>query len=60
MAYNKNDEMYNASGCKDITAYKAIKNIQKQERRELIQKLKEVANQRGYDIVSTICLKERL
>lgn len=26
-----NKELYNASGCKDITAYKAIKNISKKE-----------------------------
>lgn len=29
MANNKNEEIYNASGCIDTTAYKAIKNIKK-------------------------------
>lgn len=42
MIYN-NDERYNSSGCKDITAYRALRSVKKQERRELIQKLKELA-----------------
>ena len=58
MANNKNEEIYNASGCIDTTAYKAIKNIKKEERRQLIMKLKELANQHGYDIISIIRLKE--
>lgn len=58
MANNKNEEFYNASGCIDTTAYEAIKNIKKEERRELIKKLKDLANQNGYDIISIIRLKE--
>jgi len=58
MPYNKNEEIYNASGCIDTTAYEAIKNIKKEERRELIKKLKDLANQYGYDIISIIRLKE--
>lgn len=58
MPYNKNEEIYNASGCIDTTAYKAIKNIKKEERRELINKLKDLANQYGYKIISIIRLRE--
>lgn len=48
---------YNASGCEDTTAYQAIKNVQREERRQLIADLKTLACQRGYKIVSTIKLK---
>ena len=57
MIYN-NDERYNSSGCKDITAYRALRSVKKQERRKLIQKLKELANHHGYDIISIIRLRE--
>lgn len=58
MTNNKNNELYNASGYVDKTAYKAIRNIKKEERRKLIMKLKAVANQHGYDIISIIRLQE--
>lgn len=58
MMYNKNDDRMNASGCKDMTAYRAMKSIKKEERRALIIKLKELANQHGYDIISIIRLRE--
>ena len=58
MIYNKNDDRMNSSGCKDMTAYRAMKNIKKEERRALIVKLKELANQHGYEIISIIRLKE--
>ena len=58
MMYNKNDDRMNASGCKDMTAYRAMKSIKKEERRALIIKLKELANQHGYDIISSIRLRE--
>ncbi|MEE1351755.1 MAG: hypothetical protein UHM23_06865 [Clostridia bacterium] len=58
MIYNKNDERNNSSGCKDMTAYRAMRNIKKEERRALIMKMKELANQHGYEIISIIRLKE--
>ena len=59
MPNSKNpNEKYNASGCEDTTAYQAIKNVQREERRQLIAELKAFANRRGYRIVSTIRLKE--
>lgn len=59
MSNSKNpNEKYNESGCEDTTAYQAIKNVQREERRRLIAELKALANRRGYRIVSTIRLKE--
>lgn len=49
---------YNQSGCKDATAYAAIENIRREERRTLIGKLKQLANSYGYRIVGTIRVKE--
>lgn len=54
----KRDDRFNSSGCKDMTAYKAMKNIKKEERRRLIEKLNEVAKEHGYEITSVIRLKE--
>lgn len=54
----KRDDRFNSSGCKDMTAYKAMRNIKKEERRQLIEKLKEVANKQGYEIISIIRLRE--
>ena len=42
----------------DITAYEAIKNVRREERRRLIAELKALANKHGYRIVSTIQLKD--
>lgn len=58
MIYNKDDERHNTSGCKDMTAYRAMRNIKKEERRALIMKMKELAEQHGYEIISIIRLRE--
>ena len=47
-----------SSGCTDVTAYEAIKNVRREERRKLIAELKALANKHGYRIVSTIQLKD--
>lgn len=57
MCYQDNDRC-NSSGCTDITAYEAIKNVRREERRRLIAELKALANKHGYRIVSTIQLKD--
>ncbi len=58
MSNSKNpNEKYNASGYEDTTAYQAIKNVQREERRQLIADLKALACQHGYKIVNTIELK---
>lgn len=54
----KRDDRFNSSGCNDMTAYKAMCNIKKEERRQLIEKLNEVAREHGYEIISIIRLKE--
>lgn len=56
MCRYENDRI-NSSGCADITAYEAIKNVRREERRRLIAELKALANKHGYRIVSTIQLK---
>ena len=57
MCYQDNDRR-NSSGCTDATAYEAIKNVRREERRKLIAELKALANKHGYRIVSTIQLKD--
>lgn len=54
----KPDLRYNDSCCRDNTAYEAILNVQREEKRKLIIKLKELANMHGYRIVSIIELEE--
>ncbi len=51
-------DFLNASGCKDFTAYEAIKNIQREERQKLIEDIIVLAAKRGYEITSVIRLKE--
>jgi len=53
-----NDERMNISGCRDTTAYSAIQNIRREERKNLIIMLKQLANKHGYRIIGTIKLKE--
>ena len=57
MCRHENDRI-NSSGCADITAYEAIKNVRREERRRLIAELKALANKHVYRIVSTIQLKD--
>ena len=57
MCYQDNDRR-NSSGCTDATAYEAIKNVRREERRRLIAELKALANKHGYRIVSAIRLKD--
>ena len=57
MCRHENDRI-NSSGCADITAYEAIKNVRREERRRLIAELKALANKHGYRIVCTIQLKD--
>ena len=57
MCRHENDRI-NSSGCADVTAYEAIKNVRREERRRLIAELKALANKHGYSIVSTIQLKD--
>ena len=49
---------YNDSGCRDMTAYEALRNVQREERRNLIAAIKALAKERGYKIVNVIELEE--
>lgn len=51
-------EKLNTSGCRDETAYEAIKNIRREERKKLIADITELAARRGYEITSNIHLEE--
>lgn len=51
-------EKLNASGCIDETAYEAMKNIRREERKKLIADITELAARRGYEITSNIRLDE--
>ena len=52
------NEIKNTSGCTDKTAYEAMRNVRREERRNLIVELKSVAQNHGYMITSKIILKE--
>ena len=51
----------NASGCKDPTAYEAIKHVSKEEQRfnELLKCLKFIVRSSGFDVVGRIVLVDR-
>ena len=55
-----NNEILNTSGCKDKTAYEAIKNVRREERRKVIEEMKAVAEKHGYLITSKVSIKEIL
>lgn len=54
----RNNDLYNNSGCIDRTAYEALKNIRREERRALINLLRLTAENHGYEITNRIELKE--
>lgn len=51
----KRGEMYNASGCRDLTAFQALNNIESEERaKEFIKAVFSLANRYGYHIDNRI------
>lgn len=52
------NEKLNSSGCLDKTAFEAIKNVRREERKKLIAEIKELAARYGYEIDCRIDLKE--
>lgn len=52
------NELRNTSGCIDKTAYDALKNIRREERKCLINLLKLTAEKHGYRITDRIYLSE--
>ena len=49
---------YNSSGYKDMTAYEAVQNVHREERKKLIDEIRALAQSYGYIIVGAINLKE--
>ena len=54
----RNNDLYNESGCIDKTAYEALKNIRREERKAPINLLKLTAENHGYEITNRIELRE--
>ena len=61
----RNNEKYNASGCADPTAYEAIGNVRKQDRKKLdktvnalIKELKATIAAGGFTLQGRIVLKD--
>ncbi|MBE7048463.1 MAG: hypothetical protein E7393_03715 [Ruminococcaceae bacterium] len=52
------DLKYNDSGYVDNTSFEALKKIRREERRQLIYEIKELAKKYGYEVINTIELKE--
>ena len=51
----KRGEMYNASGCRDLTAFQALNNIESEERfKEFKKAVFSLANRYGYRITNRI------
>ena len=54
----KPDSRYNDSSCIDMTAYEAIENIRREERKKLISEIKKLAKYYGYRITNVIEIEE--
>ena len=60
----ENNPKYNASHCYDPTAYKAIKNVDRENKereilaKKVIKTIQNVAHLAGFDIVGRITLKD--
>lgn len=59
------NEKFNASGCKDLTAYEAINKITKDEKNKdkhvnkLIQVVKFIIDNAGYELVNRIVIMDK-
>lgn len=55
-----NREKYNASGCKDLTSYNALKNIETEERvKKLIETILYISNLAGFRVEGRIVLQDK-
>lgn len=54
----KPDSRYNDSSCIDMTAYEAIENVRREERKKLISEIKKLAKDYGYRITNVIEIEE--
>lgn len=56
---NKRD-MYNASGCKDLTYYQALKNIEAEERfKKFLKEVFKLSERYGFHIESRIAVTDK-
>ena len=49
-----NKEILNGSGCKDLTAYEAIKHVEREERRKKVEKTAVAMTVKVANIVGTV------
>ena len=55
-----NNEKFNASGCKDLTAYEAIRDIERNEQaKKLIQTIFYIVNLAGFRIEGRLVLQDK-
>lgn len=53
-------EMYNASGCKDLTAYQALNNIESEERfKQFLKEVFKLSERYGFHIENRIEVTDR-
>lgn len=59
------NQIFNASGCKDLTAYEAVTNVRKEEQdlekkvHTLINTLKFIIDWAGFDLIARIEIRDR-
>ncbi len=58
---DKNDMKYNASGCRDVVAERAIKNADRTPREvtELMDVIKKISGAYGYDVEGRITFRNK-
>lgn len=55
-----NRDKFNSSGCKDLTAYKAIENIESEERlRKLLKKIFRLCELYGFHLEERLVLRDK-
>lgn len=56
-----NREKYNASGCKDLTAYEAIRNVEESEKRrnKLLKEIFKACEKAGFHLENRLVLKDK-
>ena len=53
-------DKYNASGCKDLTAYKALRNIDSEKRfKKLLAEIFRVCNKYGFHLEERITVRDK-
>lgn len=54
------NEKYNASGCKDLTAYKAIENVESERRfKKLLAQIFRLCEKAGFHVEGRIVLRDK-